>query len=143
MLPMLRTRSSFPGLLQEFLGKDLWPDVFETERGLTVPSVNITEGKDDYKIEVAAPGLEKKDFNINVENNMLTISSEKEDKKEEKDENIVRREFSYSSFSRSFALPEGADADKISASYKEGILNVTIPKREEARVKPARQIKIS
>lgn len=142
MLPMLR-RSSFPNLLDEFFGKDLWPDTFDTEKRFSVPSVNIVEGNDDYRIEVAAPGLNKNDFKINVENNMLTISSEKEIKDEKKDENIVRREFSYSSFSRSFALPEGSEQEKISASYHEGILNVIIPKRDEVKAKPPKQIKIS
>ena len=145
MLPMLRKRSSFPSLLEEFLGKDLWPDAFETDKGFTVPSVNIKEGKDDYKIEVAAPGLEKGDFDINVENNMLTISSEKEVKHEDKDkdENVVRKEFSYSSFSRSFALPEEANVDKIADSYKDSKVNLNLPKRDEAKAKPAKKIKIS
>jgi HSP20 family protein len=139
---MLR-RSSFPSLLDEFFGKDLWPDMADTEKRFSVPSVNIVEGNNEYRIEVAAPGLNKNDFKINVDNNMLTISSEKELKDEKKEEDFVRREFSYSSFSRSFALPEGSEQEKISASYKDGILNVTIPKRDEAKAKPSKQIKIS
>ncbi|MDD3568296.1 MAG: Hsp20/alpha crystallin family protein, partial [Bacteroidales bacterium] len=87
--------------------------------------------------------LEKKDFNVDVHNNVLTISSQKEFKDEQRDEKVMRREFSYTAFKRSFSLPDGADSDKIKASYKDGILTVSIPKKEEAKEKPARQISIS
>lgn len=107
-----------------------------------MPAVNIVEEKDDFRIEVAAPGLDKKDFKIDLNNNVLTISSEKNDEKEEKSERFMRREFSYSSFKRSFTLPETAQVDKIVANHKNGILQITIPKKEEARVKPPRQIAI-
>jgi HSP20 family protein len=140
---MLRKRSNFPGFVDEFFGKDLLSPFFEFERGISSPAVNIVEGKDDYRIEVAAPGLEKKDFKINLDNKVLTISSEKEEKNEESGDHFMRREFNYRSFSRSFVLPDGADGEKVSASYKEGVLDVTIPKREEAKVKPAKEIKIS
>ena len=108
-----------------------------------MPSVNIIEGKEEFKIEVAAPGLEKKDFRINLENNLLTIEASKEAARQDKDERYARREFSYHSFQRSFTLPETVESDKIDAKYENGILNILIPKKDEAKVKPARQISIA
>ena len=144
MIPMLRPRgSSIPNLVDAFFGDDFLSNFFDNSNVGTVPAVNIIESKDEFAIEVAAPGLEKKDFNIDFHNNLLSISCQKEHKSEQKDEKIMRREFSYTAFKRSFTLPEGADSDKIKASYKEGILTVSIPKKEEAKEKPARQISIS
>lgn len=144
MIPMLRSRgSSVPSLVDAFFGDDFLSNFFDNTNIGTVPAVNIIESKDDFAIEVAAPGLEKKDFNVDVHNNVLTISSQKEFKDEQRDEKVMRREFSYTAFKRSFSLPDGADSDKIKASYKDGILTVTIAKKEEAKEKPARQISIS
>jgi HSP20 family protein len=143
MLPMLRRGTAFPGMVDEFFGKDFLSNFFDTQTGISMPSVNIVEGKDDFRIEVAAPGLEKKDFKINLENNVLTISSEKEVKNEQNEDKYMRREFSYSSFQRSFALPNTVDAEKINANYKDGVLYLVIPKKDEAKEKPARSIKIS
>ncbi|MBE0660945.1 MAG: Hsp20/alpha crystallin family protein [Bacteroidales bacterium] len=143
MLPMLRRRNAFPGMVDEFFGKDFLSNFLDTQTGISMPSVNIVEGKNDFRIEVAAPGLEKKDFKINLENNVLTISSEKEVKDEQADDKYMRREFSYSSFQRSFALPNTVEAEKINANYKNGVLNLVIPKKEEAKEKPARTISIS
>jgi len=144
MLPALRKRSSFPSLIDEFFGGDVLPGFFlDFDKRMATPAVNIIESKEDYRIEVAAPGLDKSDFKINIENNVLTISAEKEEKQEEKDESFVRREFNYASFSRSFTLPESMDTEKINAKHKDGVLNVIIPKKEEAKQKPARTIKIS
>ena len=111
---------------------------------LNVPAVNITENKDDYKVSVAAPGLKKDDFKINLEGNMLTITSEKEENKEDKDARYTRKEYNYSSFRRSFALPEAVNQDKIEARYEDGILNLVLPKKDEARKMTAsKQIAIS
>ena len=144
MLPALRKNSTLPGLIDEFFGRDVFPGFFfDMERRMSTPAVNIIEGKDDYRIEVAAPGLDKKDFKIDLDNNILTISSEKEEKHEEDNDHFMRREFSYASFSRSFTLPESVEADKIGAKHADGVLTVVIPKREEAKQKPARAIKIS
>jgi HSP20 family protein len=143
MLPSLRTRTVWPGLVEEFFNSDLFPKFVDTETRQSLPAVNIAESKEDYKIEVAAPGLNKDDFKISLENNVLTVSSEKEEKYEEKDEKVMRREFSYYSFSRSFALPQTINPEKIRATHKDGILQVVIPKKEEAREKPSREIKIS
>lgn len=128
-----KASASFPTLLDDFFKP--WSEWFNGGLGreLTVPAVNITENKDDYRISVAAPGLKKNDFNIDVDGNMLTISSEKEESKQEKDEKYTRKEYSYSSFSRSFSLPEEVNQEKIEATYEDGILKVMLPKKEEAR----------
>ena len=143
MLPKLMNRTSWPNLFDEFFNDSLMPRFINWETGQNLPAVNISEGKDDYKIELAAPGMGKEDFKISLDNNVLTISSEKEIKNETKDENILKREFSYSSFSRSFNLPETVNGEKIKASYTDGVLNITVPKKEEAKIKPVREIKIS
>jgi HSP20 family protein len=125
-----------PGVFDDFFKP--WNDMFENGGSLwgrlsTVPAVNITENKDDYKVSLAAPGMKKDDFNIDVEGNMLTISSEKDESKEEKEKKFTRKEYSYTSFSRSFTLPEGINQEKIEARYEEGVLNLVLPKKEEAR----------
>jgi len=136
-------RTNWPNLVDDFLRNDLMGNFFDGFSGNNLPAVNISEGKDDFRIEVAAPGLNKEDFKINLEHNVLTISSEKENKNEEKDGKYMRKEFSYSSFRRSFTLPDTINAEKISANHNDGILCITIPKKEEAKVKPARQIEIA
>ena len=144
MLPAVRKKSAFPSFVDEFFGGDLFPRFFfDNEKTFNVPAVNIIEGKEDFRIEVAAPGLEKKDIKIDLDNNVLTVSSEKENKVEEQDDKFMRKEFSYSSFTRSFALPESVDAEKISANHKDGVLTILVPKKDEAKVKPVKQIKIS
>ena len=111
-------------------------------RGI-VPSVNIRESEDSFMLDLAAPGMKKEDFNINLDNNVLTISTEVKSEDEEKNEKYTRREFSYSSFCRSFSLPKSVDLDKIKADYSDGILNLTLPKREESKVAINRQIPIN
>jgi HSP20 family protein len=144
MLPVVRKRNDLPSLFNGFFDDDVFPGLFlNFDKRNATPAVNIVESKDDYRIEVAAPGLDKSDFKIDLENNVLTISAEKEDKQEEKNEQYVRREFNYSSFSRSFTLSDVMSADKITAQHKDGVLHVIIPKKEEAKEKPARTIKIS
>jgi len=143
MLPVLKSRSGMPSLIDDFFGRDLIGSFFNDQTGISMPAVNIVENADAFKIEVAAPGLEKNDFKIDLENNMLTISAEKEQNNEEKDFKYMRREFSYSSFKRSFSLPLTVDGEKIEAMHKDGVLMITLPKREEARPKPAKQIAIS
>ena len=107
-----------------------------------IPAVNIKEENDKFVLEMAAPGLKKDDFNINLDNYVLTISSEKKEEQKEDKDNYTRREFLYTSFSRSFTLPKTVDIDKIKADYKNGILTVTLPKKEE-EAKLTKQIKIS
>jgi HSP20 family protein len=112
-------------------------------RRTSTPAVNIIETDDDFKLEVAAPGLAKEDFKINVDNDLLTVSAEKKNENNEKNSRYTRKEFSYVSFTRSFTLPELVDAEHIRASYESGVMTLTLPKREEAKPKPAREIKIS
>jgi HSP20 family protein len=107
-----------------------------------VPAVNIKDQKDQYTIEFAAPGLKKEDFKVDLDNYVLTVSSEKKEEKEEKENNYSRREFVYNSFNRSFTLPRTVDIDKIKADYSNGILAISIPKKEE-EMKLNRQIEIS
>lgn len=114
-----------------------------TSTNSTLPAVNIRENDESFMIEVAAPGLAKENFKLNLDRNRLVISSEQREEKNESDNKYSRREFSYQSFERSFTLPEGAvDGDKITAKYNDGILLVTLPKREEIKPKPAREIEI-
>ncbi|RMG16543.1 MAG: Hsp20/alpha crystallin family protein [Bacteroidetes bacterium] len=110
---------------------------------VSVPAVNVKEDDNGFVVEVAAPGMKKDDFKVTVDNGMLTISSEKEMQNETKEgEKYTRREFSYSSFERSFALPETVEDGKIEAKYEDGILKLYLPKKEEAKPQPARMIKI-
>jgi HSP20 family protein len=108
-----------------------------------VPSVNINESEKEYKIEMAAPGLERKDFKVEVENGVLSISSEKEEESKEEKKNYTRREYSYNSFSRSFTLPDNSLPDKINAKYENGVLHITLPKKEVTVSKPAKEIKVA
>ncbi len=108
-----------------------------------VPAVNILENEAGFSLELAAPGMQKSDFKINLDNNVLTLSSEKQNDDEESNAKYSRREFSYSSFCRSFTLPKTIDLDKIKADYKDGILSVSLPKREDAKVAVNRQIEVA
>jgi len=143
MIPMIRRKSMLPSLGDGFFGDDTFARFFDVPANTTMPAINIKEGKEEFNIEVAAPGFEKKDFKIDLNNNVLEISSEKEEKNEEDGDKLMRCEFKYASFKRFFTLPDTIESDKIKATYKDGILNVTIPKKEEAKVKPVRQISIS
>jgi HSP20 family protein len=113
-----------------------WNDWFDNgfERAISVPAVNIAETDKQYDVAVAAPGMKKDDFKIDLEGDMLTISAEKAETKEEKDKQYNRREYNYSSFSRSFTLPEGVKRDKIEAKYEDGVLHLILPKNETAKV---------
>lgn len=141
-----RSENYFPSIFDRFFNNDLmdWNTSNFSSTNTSLPAVNVKETQDDFIIEVAAPGMTKKDFNISFHNNMLTISSEKKNQKEEKDENYTRREFAYQSFQRSFTVADNAvDSDKIGAKYEDGILRITLPKREEVKPKPLKEIKIS
>ena len=114
-----------------------WNEWFDDSRimnrMLTMPAVNIKEDGNHYNVSLAVPGLKKNDFKIDIEGNMLTVSSEKEERKEEKDEKFTRKEYSYSSFSRSFALPEDVKMEAIDARYEDGVLNIRLPRRENGK----------
>jgi HSP20 family protein len=136
---------TFPSFIDNFFSRDLmdWNNSNFSSTNSTIPAVNIKENDESFIIEVAAPGMTKENFTVNLDGNRLLISSEKNETKDENDTNFSRREFSYQSFQRSFALPEGSvDGDKIFAKYTDGILFVTLPKREEIKPKPAKRIDI-
>ena len=109
----------------------------------TSPAVNVVEDDKEYRIDVAVPGLSRKDFRIDLEDEILTISSENKESKEEKKHNYMRKEFSYSSFKRSFQLPETIDQENIKAHQDAGILTISLPKKDEVVQKVAKQIEIS
>jgi len=138
---------NFPSLSRLFddLSIGELPSLFASNfnTGLSLPKVNIKEEADAFIVEMAVPGLKKSDFNLNLENNILSISAEIEENNEEKKEGYTRREFGYSSFKRTFSLPETVEDSKINAKYNEGILNIHLPKKEEAKQKPPRNIQIS
>ncbi len=137
---------SFPSLLNRFFEGDLmdWSSSNFAGSDSTLPAVNIKETDHDYLIEVAAPGMKKEDFKVNFDNGRLTISSEKREENEEKSGTYTRKEYSYQSFQRSFTVPETfVNGEKINAKYSDGILHITLPKRDEVKPKPAREIRIS
>ncbi len=135
-----RSNVLFPSLMNEIFKPDWFGgmDNFATQ----VPAVNIKENEKDYELELAVPGMNKEDFNVEVDHNIMTVSAEIEKEDTESNENYTRREFSYSSFKRSFTLPETIADDKIKAAYKDGVLKLTLPKKEEALPKPKRMISI-
>ena len=106
------------------------------------PAANILENNESFNLEIAAPGMKKDDFKISLENNILTISADMEDLKREEGKNYTRKEFYYGTFSRSFTLPRTIDLEQIKAEYEQGILKITLPKREEARLDSKREITI-
>jgi len=139
-----RNSIAIPSIIDELFKPD-WFGGYQSPINNNVPAVNIKESDTHFDIEVAAPGKSKDDFSIEIDHQVLTISSEKKSETEEKDSkgNYTRREFSYSSFRRSFTLPESVNSDSIKAIYENGILNVTLPKKEEALPKPKRLIEIA
>ncbi|UFH55098.1 Hsp20/alpha crystallin family protein [Spirosoma sp. KNUC1025] len=146
MNTLVRKNNNFPSLIENFFGRDV-NDFFNanTPSFNNVPAVNVVEHKDGFRIEVAAPGMKKDDFKLQLNHNNLTISGSQQTQINDSDnsnERYTRREFSYSSFQRTFTLPTSVDADNIQASYTDGLLKIEVPKREEAKIKPPRQIEI-
>jgi HSP20 family protein len=139
-------RSNFPTL-----GGSILTDFFDDDRflnspwlgGRNMPAVNIKETDKDYEVELAAPGYDKKDFNISIDNGLLTISAERKEEKEKKEDNYTRREFGCSSFSRSFSLPTNTNEEDINARYEEGVLKLAIAKKTESDGKAKKAISIS
>jgi HSP20 family protein len=135
---------SVPNWLEDIFNRDL-PSVLTSNfnTGLSLPKVNIKDTADAFMIEMAIPGFKKSDFNIDLDNEVLSISTETKEENEQKEDNYTRREFGYASFKRTFNLPETVDDEKINANYKEGILSILLPKKEEAKQKPVRSIKVT
>ena len=137
---------SLPSILEDFFNHD-WADstLANSNYSATLPAVNVSETNDDFVIEVAAPGMTRNEFRVELGNNVLTISAQREEKQDELNENrsYTRREFNYQSFQRSFTLPENkVEGEKISARYSDGILHILVPKKDEAKIKPIKQIMI-
>ena len=144
-MSLVRFSNQLPSMFDRLFEGDLfdWSNRNFSLTNTTLPSVNIKENSDEFKVEVAAPGFEKGDFKLELDHDVLTISSEKQMENETKeDERYSKREFSYQSFTRSFTLPHSADSERIDASYDKGILYVSIPKKEESKPKPSRMIEI-
>ena len=131
---------TFPALLENFLND--FERVAPTHQH-SFPAVNVLESDNSFKIELAAPGLKKEDFKINIHENVLTISSEQKTENEENNGKYTRKEFNYKSFKRSFTLPKTVDGEKIVASYDNGVLGLELPKKEEAKPKEPRLIEIA
>lgn len=133
----------FPSVMEELFKPDFMGGI-QGFSNSTVPAVNIKETETEFKIELASPGLKREDFKIEIDENVLSISSERKKELEEKSENgkYTRKEFSFSSFKRSFTLPETVNEEDIKANYQDGVLHLTLPKREEALPKPKRFIEI-
>ena len=138
-----------------FFRNEKWmTDFFDTDRFFdsdwmkpfsvpTLPAVNIIEEEKEFLIELAAPGMSKKDFHIEVENGMLTISAEKEMEKEDEKKNFTRKEYSFAQFSRSFTLPENVSDEKIKAHYEDGILKLQVAKKEAAKLPVKKEITVA
>ena len=133
---LIRNGSTLPTVFEDFFKP--WNEWFDNSssalgRTLNMPAVNITETKEEFKLAFAVPGMKKDDFDVNVDGNMLTVSCEKKESKEEKEHQYTRKEYNYSSFSRSFSLPDEVSKDNIHASYTDGVLYLQLPKKEEAK----------
>ena len=132
---------AFTSLWEDLLNKDLLE--WDGDLTATTPSVNVRETDKDFRIELAAPGMKKDDFNIELQNNILTISNEKKEQKEEKLEGkFLRREYSYRAFQRSFALPENCERDSIKATYTDGILNISLNKKYVEAITTSKKIQV-
>jgi len=144
-MSLVRFSNQLPSMFDRFFEGDLfdWSNHNFSLTNTTLPSVNIKENTGEFKVEVAAPGFDKGDFKLELNHDVLTISSEKQIENETKeDEHYSKREFSYQSFTRSFTLPHTADSERIDATYDKGILHVSIPKKEVTQLKSSRMIEI-
>jgi HSP20 family protein len=141
MLPSI-TKSSFRPFFPSLFDDDFFSSLPASNRMSThMPAVNIREDEKDYFLELAVPGIDKKDLKIDIDEDVLTISSEHKNESEEKQEGYTRREFSYSSFARSFYIPDNVNKENINANYKDGVLIVSFPKQEDKR-KITKEVKI-
>lgn len=141
---LIKKTDRLPFLFDDLFTADWLGGTTNTSKiGINTPPVNVKETDNDFTIELAAPGLLKEDFNIELDNDMFTISSKSEKETESDNGKYTRKEFNYSSFKRSFSLPDTVDSTKIDASYENGVLRIGIPKKEEAKVQPKRLIEIS
>jgi len=141
MLPTIMRRSFRPFYMPNFFDDDFFPTL--TNRTSSMPAVNIKEDEKYYVLDLAIPGMDKKNLKIDINEDVLTISSESNSETSEENDGYKKKEFNYSSFCRSFYIPENVNRDKIEANYKDGILTVSLPKMEEEKKNLSRQITIS
>jgi len=141
MLPTITRRSFRPFYVPSFFNDDFFPVL--PNRTNSVPAVNIREDEKSYALDLAVPGLDKKDLNIDINEDVLTISSESKNETEESKDGFRRKEFSYRAFTRSFYIPEDVNREMIEANYKDGVLSVNLPKQEEEKSKVTKKIEIS
>ncbi len=131
--------SIFSDFFNDFINEDTLPrNVFKS-----IPAVNISETAEQYRLEIAAPGMSKGDFKIEVENGILSIHAEKKEEKTDENSKYTRKEFSYSTFSRTFTMPDHVNTEAISAEYLNGVLNLVLPKKDDAKKKVVKEIVIS
>ena len=145
-MTLVKFKNSFPGTLQgdfPIAFQDMIDKFWTEDTQKWTPSTNITEREKDYKIDVAVPGIKKEDFKVEVENNILTVQGERKEEFSEEKNKVTRKEFHYGSFKRSFTLPETVDSEKINATYNDGILSLTIAKKEVALKEAKKAITVS
>jgi len=138
MMPVRRSQNWLPTLFNEFLGNE-WME----KTNVTSPSINVFENEKEFKVDVAAPGMTKEDFNIQInedDNLVITMEKRSENKEEKKEGRYLRREFSYSKFQQTMILPDNVEKDKITAQVEHGVLNITIPKLSEEEAKKAQRV---
>jgi HSP20 family protein len=141
MLPTITRRNFRPFYMPSIFNDDFFPVL--SNRTSSMPAVNIREDDKNYVLDLAVPGIDKKDLKIDINEDVLTISSETKTESEESKDGYKRKEFSYSEFCRSFYIPENVNREKIEANYKDGVLSVSLPKQEEEKNKITRKIEIS
>lgn len=144
-MTLIKFKNNFPSFLDEFLGHDAFKHDINYSNSASAnsfPAINIKNHNDHFELEMAAPGLQKEDFKIEIQNNVLDVSSETKNENKEDQKNYTRREFNYRSFKRTFTLPEYVSEKNISANYEKGVLRIEIPKKIEEQKESSRLIKI-
>lgn len=135
--------TGIPSIFSDFFNDFITEDSLSRNVFKSIPAVNISETPEHYRLEIAAPGMSKSDFKIEVENGVLSIQAEKKEEKSDENSKYTRKEFSYSTFNRSFTMPEHVNTESIAAEYVNGVLNLVLPKKDEAKKKAVREIAIS
>lgn len=140
---LMRPRTFNPSVFDDFFKP--WNEWFSDRKGMisTVPAVNVTESDGKYQVMLAAPGLKKEDFHIDIDGNLITISAETKSEKEEKEEQFTRKEYNYTSFSRTFTLPENINKESVEAKYENGELKLVLPKKGGVQTPAKQEIKIN
>jgi HSP20 family protein len=140
---LMRPRTFNPSVFDDFFKP--WNEWFSDRKGVisTVPAVNVTESDGKYQVMLAAPGLKKEDFHIDIDGNLITISAETKSEKEEKEEQFTRKEYNYTSFSRTFTLPENINKESVEAKYENGELKLVLPKKGGVQTPAKQEIKIN